>query len=86
MIKRTDANSNWVLYDTGRSPDNEAHEALYANTDASEFGMGLDIVSNGFKTRTTDGNTNADGGTYIFMAFAKYPMGGEDLSPATARA
>ena len=86
MIKRTDANSNWVLYDTGRSPDNEAHEALYANTNAAEFGMGLDIVSNGFKTRTTDGNINADGGTYIFMAFAKYPMGGEDLSPATARA
>jgi len=85
MIKRVDSSGGWVLKDTARSPDNEAHETLYANTNAANFGMGFDILSNGFKAKTTDSNLNASGGIYIFMAFAKEPIGGEDIAPSTAQ-
>jgi len=85
MVKRTDSSGGWVMKDTARSPDNEAHETFYANTSAANFGMGLDLLSNGFKPRTTDANINASSGTYIFMAFAKSPFGGDGVAPATAR-
>jgi hypothetical protein len=84
MIKK-DAVGGWVLKDTARSPDNEAHETFYADTAAANFGMGFDILSNGFKPRTTDSNINTSGGSYVFIAFAESPFGGEDLAPATAR-
>jgi hypothetical protein len=34
----------------------------------------MDILSNGFKIRGTGANINANGGTYIYMAFAEVPM------------
>jgi hypothetical protein len=34
----------------------------------------FDSLSNGFKIRTTSGDLNASGGTYIFMAFAESPF------------
>jgi hypothetical protein len=33
-----------------------------------------DFNSNGFKIRNTFANTNASGGTYIYMAFASNPF------------
>jgi hypothetical protein len=85
IIKRVDSTGDWPMKDTARSPDNEAHETLYANTTAANFGMGFDILSNGFKPKTTDATINASGGTYIFLAFAESPFGGDDVAPATAR-
>jgi len=85
ITKCTTATSGWTIHDTARSPDNEAHETFYANTNAAEFGMGFDILSNGFKPKTTDANINVSGGIYIVMAFAENPFGGEDAAPATAR-
>jgi hypothetical protein len=44
------------------------------------------ILSNGFKAgRRADADINASGGTYIFMAFAEHPFGGDGVAPATAR-
>ena len=46
-----------------------------------------DFTSNGFKIRTTEGGINANGVTYIYMAFAESPFVanvGESL-PTTAR-
>ena len=74
MIKRTDSTGDWPMKDVWRSPDNEAHETLYADTTAANFGMGFDILSNGFKIKTTDPTINASGGTYIYMAWAKTPF------------
>jgi hypothetical protein len=51
---------------------------LAANSSGAEqafFGTGMyDFVSNGFKSRSSDTNTNASGGTYIYMAFAETPL------------
>jgi len=83
--KRTDSTGNWILTDNKRSPDNESHETLYANITNAEEGMGKDLLSNGFKCRTDDANINADGGTYIYMAFAENPFVTSGGVPCTAR-
>jgi len=83
--KRIDTTGNWILTDTGRSPDNESHETLYSNIPNAEEGMGKDLLSNGFKCRTDDATINASGGTYIYAAFAEQPFVTSGGVPATAR-
>jgi hypothetical protein len=74
MVKRTDTTSNWRIYDTSRDPINVAGNTLYANlSNAEASGTDIDFLSSGIKIRTTDGNWNASGGTYIYMAFAETP-------------
>jgi hypothetical protein len=43
------------------------------------------FLSNGFKIRGTGTAENANGGTYIYMAFAEEPLVGTNNIPATAR-
>jgi hypothetical protein len=75
MYKRTDATQSWILMDTSRSPYNVADKFLIANNSDSEYtGTILDMLSNGFKVREAGTQTNANGGTYIFMAFAENPF------------
>jgi hypothetical protein len=45
----------------------------------------IDIVSNGFKIRSSNGNINTSSGTHIFMAFAEVPFGGAGVAPVPAR-
>jgi hypothetical protein len=78
MWKRTDASESWVIEDTTRNPSNVANAKLYAQDPTGEdtnatYGL-LDILSNGFKCRTSHGQQNASGGTYIYMAFAENPF------------
>ena len=80
MIKRTDsAGNNWVILDTSRDTYNAAGLYLYPNLSAAEDDYRastgpVDILSNGFKQRSTLTNVNASGGTYIFMAVAENPF------------
>ena len=93
VIKRTDSTGNWWIYDTIRngasgSNTNPAHKILYTNDSSGEVdnsSRGVDLVSNGFKLRHTLGNTNADGGTYIYMCFASHPFVSSEGVPTTAR-
>lgn len=80
MVKRTDAANDWVIMDTSRLGYNQTNTYLEANTsdaEATDSGAGsraLDILSNGFKNRDTSAAMNANGGTYIFAAFAENPF------------
>ena len=47
-------------------------------------GDSIDKLSNGFKCRASGTETNADGGTYIYMAFGQSIVGSNNV-PATAR-
>ena len=51
---------------------------LYANlSNAEDSGATYpvwDILSNGFKAKSPRANFNANGGTYIYMAFAEHPF------------
>jgi hypothetical protein len=78
LTKRTDSGDNWRLTDNAREPSNDgAFVALKANATDSEGDTGnrnFDYLSNGFKVRETDADMGADGGTYIYMAFAEIPF------------
>jgi len=86
MIKRTDSADSWFMYDNKRNTSNVINKYLLANTsDAEGTFTFLDMLSNGFKARTTDGSINASGGTYIYMAFAENPFVSSKGIPTTAR-
>jgi hypothetical protein len=78
MIKQSSASgTNWVIDDTARGSINYSSTIdplLYPNLNIVESNGNIDILSNGFKIRYTDGDYNASGGTYIFAAFAESPQ------------
>jgi len=86
MIKRTDSAASWVMFDSERPGYNVANYQLYANSNTSYGNNNLiDMVSNGFKCRTTHADVNSNNSVYIYMAFAKAPLVGTNNIPATAR-
>ena len=77
LIKRIDAAQNWALKDTARDPSNVSSKALFAQLADTEYDNSsnyVDILSNGFKIRTTDTGYGASGGSYTYMAFAENPF------------
>jgi len=79
MIKRTSSSgTSWNIYDTTRIPSNVSDDMLFADLAiaelANETTLALDILSNGFKLRTTGTSVNGSGDTYIYMAFASAPF------------
>ena len=86
IVKRTDGTSNWNQFDNKRFGFNVKNPLLYPNlTNAEADNVYIDLLSNGFKWRTTDGDINASGGSYIYMAFAEAPLVGTNNVPANAR-
>ena len=76
--------SNWNIFDNKRDGFNDQNKQLYAdltNTEAS--GGKIDLLSNGFKLRSSSSEVNGSGYGYIYMAFAEQPLVGDN--PATAR-
>ena len=88
LIKNIDAAESWNLRDSKRDPFNVTKEILVPNTAAAEATSGggqfADLLSNGFKLRGTDPGVNSSA-TFIYMAFAENPFGGDGIAPATAR-
>ena len=86
IAKRTDGTSNWNQFDNKRFGFNVKNPLLYPNlTNAEADDVFIDLLSNGFKWRTTNGDINASGGSYIYMAFAEAPLVGTNNVPANAR-
>ena len=85
MIKRYNSSGAWTIFDNQREGYNVDNDELVANTTAAETTTDyVDILSNGFKLRSTDADVNASGGGYIFMAFADI-AGNGDLPPIYGR-
>ena len=75
LLKRTDTTSNWTIIDTAREGYNVDNDPLYPNLSNAEGTTDLaDILSNGFKLRSTDASVNANSGTYIYASFAEQPF------------
>lgn len=75
LLKRTDTTSNWTVLDFKRLGYNVDNNLLYPNLSDAEGTTDLaDLLSNGFKLRSTDASVNANGGTYIGFAFAESPF------------
>ena len=69
---------NWNMYDNKRNSYNVANKTLYpnlANAESTESSSGnqMDLLSNGFKLRGSDNDTNHSAG-FIYLAFAESPF------------
>ena len=84
LIKRDNAGYSWGINDSKRPAFNESNKYLIPDTNASEQTNAVDLVSNGFKFRSTAGGFNASA-TYYFWAFAEAPLVGSNNIAATAR-
>ena len=85
MIKYTGSGESWIIHDNKRNGFNNDNDFLYANTTGAEVsGTHLDILSNGFKARSTNGVVNGSG-TYTYMAFAEAPFVNSNGVPCNAR-
>jgi len=86
MQKETGNTRDWTMIDNTRSLFNAADDRLVPNTSDAEVTNNItDLLSNGFKMRNTQSNTNSNGGSYIYMAFAENPFVTSTGVPATAR-
>ena len=89
FVKRTNDTENWTIMDNTRDPFNVAGNKLHPNTSGgTDAGATIDILSNGFKNRTTNAGANGSGDSYIYMAIAENPFVTSTANgsiPATAR-
>ena len=89
IVKKSSASGdNWSMLDNKRNTFNGVDKYLFADTNAAEGTVNYwDFTSNGCKNRNAaaSGNSNAAGGTYIYMAFAEQPLVGTNGVPTTAR-
>jgi hypothetical protein len=82
MIKNSSSAYAWIVYDTARNTENLVTLKLAPNNSQEENGSSIggvtfntmDILSNGFKLRSTNVDSNASGNTIIFAAFAESPF------------
>ena len=85
LIKHTTPYAeNWNIYDDKRLGYNAENDALNPNTAGTGYTTeDLDIVSNGFKLRTT--NSRVNDGEYMYAAFAEFPIVSSNDVPTVAR-
>ena len=78
MIKGSSFASNWFIEDSSRNGYNvNSGVALRPNLSSPEDGTttyDLDILSNGFKLRSSAADSNTSGATFIWAAFAENPL------------
>ena len=88
MVKVTNDGDNWHIIDNKRDSFNTMDSHLFANLNTAETtssSYNFDMLSNGFKPRSTNNAFNASGKPYIYMAFAEQPLVGTNNIPSTAR-
>jgi hypothetical protein len=85
MWKKT-ALENWGVSNSVVDTFNQVDKRIRPDGSNAELSStAVDFLSNGFKFRSTSGEWNASGSTYIYMAFAEAPVVGTNNVPATAR-
>tara|TARA_R100001460_G_scaffold21158_1_gene43349 strand:+ start:1936 stop:3003 length:1068 start_codon:yes stop_codon:yes gene_type:complete len=87
-VGSTGGAQNWRIADHKRSTSgfNPVDKQLEANSNSgTDSGNEIDIVSNGFKIRTSAAQWNADGVQFAYIAFAEMPMVASNKVIALAR-
>ena len=89
LVRNTSAVAHWMIQDNRRSDangDNPANKRILPSSNVAEAtDSPIDLLSNGFKIRSTGSYTNDSGNVYIYMAFAEQPLVGTNNIPCTAR-
>ena len=78
LFKKSSAADDWIIYDTSRDTYNVASKNLYPNgsfaEDTNTTNRAADILSNGFKIRSSATFLNLNAATFIYAAFAENPF------------
>ena len=89
LIKKYSGSNAWFLWDNKRDGFNGHNDTLFpASTSEEEQGTSyvrIDLLSNGFKFRHSDGDHNGSGADYVYMAFAEAPFVNSNGVPCNAR-
>ena len=89
MIKRISGGTGWwSINDDKRNSYNLEGQLLAANENDAQYGSNpVDMLSNGFKIRVANANSdqNENNSEYIYMAFAQNPFVATNAVPTTAR-
>jgi len=92
MIKSKSNSSNWLIIDDARDPANDGTPGstgtsrLFPNlVNYYDNAESYDLLSNGFKPRSTNALANTTGVTYVYAAFARNPFVTSTGVPTTAR-
>ena len=92
IIKRAvdGGSSQWHTFDSTRNESNVVNKVLFpSTTDVESTYSGsdpqIDILSNGFKLRSSYNQVNASSGNYIHICFAEQPFVTSGGVPCTAR-
>ena len=74
--KQTSNTGLWIIQDNARDSYNAATKVLSAESSTAEESPYhlVDMCSNGFKVRSTQDDTNGNGETFIYIAFAETPF------------
>tara|TARA_B100000424_G_scaffold138324_1_gene105032 strand:- start:182 stop:1237 length:1056 start_codon:yes stop_codon:yes gene_type:complete len=86
ITHRLDSGDAWTIMDTARDTYNVSQKRLFphqGNAENTSLDV-MDMVSNGFKFRTTDGAFNDTGGVYVYWAIGQSLVGSNNI-PNTAR-
>jgi len=73
LIKRANSTSDWLVLDNVRDTSNPRSVALFLDLNIAEINSStynVDFNSNGFTAKGTSGNINANGSSYLYIAFA----------------
>ena len=76
MYKWADGGGEWAIRDTARSTYNVSDQVLTADSNGAEQEnavWNVDILSNGFKIRTSSAGSNSSS-TCVYAAFAENPF------------
>ena len=73
IVKHSTGTGDWVMYDSARDATNPRTAVLLANSTATESTTGpdIDFTATGFQVKSTSGNVNTSGSTYIYVAIRK---------------
>ena len=75
MLKKTSGSGSWKMFDNKRDPQNLVRKQLPADSAGAEEAYdNLDFLSNGIKMKNSFADTNENGATYIYFAFAEAPF------------
>ena len=93
IIKNASGTEAWNCWDNKRNTPvgskNAAYTVLEPNSTAAETsgstGQVIDMLSNGFKVRTTSTEVNQSGCDSIYLAFAEFPLVSSNSKIGTAR-
>ena len=88
MAKKTSGTGRWSILNNKSNPFNVAYLMLSPNENSADYtaaAWNTDFLSNGFKIRSSESEYNANGSTYIYMAFASEPLVSTNGNAATAR-